>query len=180
MKRRLLTVFWTIVISFLFTGVAYAANGEETTVKTVAAILAPLAAAALGIERALEMFWGIVESIGDIIMKKDQSDNPEAGSEKTDWTDKDKYKSFKTWFSALLGLVAGVIIAFQTNLMMFSLIGFDNVIANADIFVTGMVIGSGSKFTHDVIGIFSEGKKLVEQTQGLVRRKKEEIPTSGE
>ena len=101
MKRRLLTVFWTIVISFLFTGVAYAANGEETTVKTVAAILA----AALGIERALEMFWGIVESIGDIIMKKDQSDNPEAGSEKTDWTDKDKYKSFKTWFSALLGLV---------------------------------------------------------------------------
>lgn len=168
MKRRFMTIFWTVMISLVFSGVVYAANGEEAAALSVSAILAPLAAAALGVERALEMMWGIIESIGNILKKDDQP----GGDEKVeDWKSSQKYKDFKTWFSALLSLVMGVVISYQAGLLMFTLVGFENVTANVDKFVTGIVIGSGTKFTHDVIGIFSEGKKLVEHAQGLVKAK---------
>lgn len=172
MKRRLLTVFWTIVLSLVFTGVVYAANGDEAAAVSVAAVLAPLAAAALGIERGMEILWGFVESIGDMFKKEEPSEGALPGPGQKDWKSGKKYKEFKTWFSALVGLALGILIAYQTNLLMFTLVGFENVSANADKFVTGIVVGSGSKFTHDVIGIFSEGKKLVEHAQGLVEARK--------
>ncbi|MEJ2484716.1 MAG: hypothetical protein P8Y68_03175 [Anaerolineales bacterium] len=180
MKRRYLTIFWTVVISLVFTGVVYASNDQQTdTAATVVSILAPLAAAALGIERGMEILWGIVESIGDMFKKQDQPEEALPGPGGEDWKNSPKYKQFKTWFSAFVSLILGIVIAFQTNLMMFTFVGFENVVPNADKFVTGIVVGSGSKFTHDVIGIFSEGKKFVEHAQGLVKARKDN-ETEGE
>lgn len=169
MKRRLRTVFFVLVLSLIFTGVAYAQTGNDDTTITVTTVLAPLAAAALGIERAMETLWGIVETVGNFFMK----DYKDPQGNETDWKEAPKYKEFKTWAAALISLVAGVIVARTTNLMMFSLIGFENVSPSADIVITGIVIGSGSKFTHDVIGIFSESKKFVEHAQGFMKAKKE-------
>lgn len=164
MNRRLKTIFFVIVITLVFTGIAYAQTGDEKTASTVVSVLAPLAAAALAIERVMETFWGIIESIKD----KFKGENKK---ETEDWKTDPRYVEFKTWASALLGLIIGVVIAYETNLMMFKLVGFKDINAETDLFITGLVVGSGPKFTHDIIGIFSQGKKLIEQAQELIKRK---------
>ena len=158
MKRRLSTVGIVVLLSVVFTGVAYAQGGEPAAT-AVATVLAPLAAAALGIERILEIAWGFVESIF-VLVKKDKFNSEEK-----------EYKAFKTWVSAALGLVIGYQVAIAARLMMFTSVGIQNVDAHADMLITGLVIGSGSKFTHDIIGIFSEGKGLIEEYKKYTERR---------
>ena len=54
MNRRLKTVFFVIVITLVFTGIAYAQTGDEKTASTVVSVLAPLAAAAQGKQKYLQ------------------------------------------------------------------------------------------------------------------------------
>lgn len=89
MKRKFSTVGIVLLLSAVFTGVAYAQGGEPAA-SSVNNVLAPLAAAALGIERLLEIAWGFIESILTRAKKDFKTD------------DKD-YKKFKTWFSAAVG-----------------------------------------------------------------------------
>ncbi len=127
------------------------ANGSD-----VAVVLAPLLAAALGIERLLETVWGVVESIMNGL-----NITPTGA----------KYGEFKTWASAAFGIVAGIIIASAAQLQMFGMLGLV-VDARADVFITGLVIGSGSKFTHDIIGILTEGKRGLEQWRKLTEHRR--------
>ena len=65
MKRLLITTALALALSLLVTGVALAADGEDTSVTTgeVALILAPLVAAATAIERFIEMIFDGYESL---------------------------------------------------------------------------------------------------------------------
>ncbi|MFQ5577223.1 MAG: hypothetical protein ACE5G8_09590 [Anaerolineae bacterium] len=158
MKRRI-AVFSGLALSWLAAPAAVLAQGSSGASGeglNVSLVLAPLAAAALGIERLLEAIWGIVEMILSY-MKVD--------------TDAPKYVEFKTWAAAALGIIIGLIIAGAAELRMFAML---NLPANPglDVFVTGLVIGSGSKFTHDVIGIFFHGKKGLEEWGKLLKVKR--------
>ena len=156
MKRRVrfLAVTGGVVLCWLALGalaLAQGGNGGSAAAgMTGGGVLAPLAAAALGIERLLEAVWGIAESIIGVLGKvgKELPDKPE-------------YVRFKTWASAALGIIIGIVLASAANLGMFGMLDFP-VNHRADVFITGLIIGSGSKFTHDVIGIFYEWKKLIE------------------
>ncbi len=160
MRRRtwILTSF-TVVVWFLLAVVALAQTrgfSQPTSTVNVTVVLAPLLAAALGIERLLETLWGIVESILSAL---------------TIVPTGEKYQDFKTWASAAFGIVAGIIIASAAQLQMFGMLGLA-VDARADVFITGLVIGSGSKFTHDVIGILSESKRGLEQWRMLTEHRR--------
>ena len=99
MNRKLKTVFFVIVITLVFTGIAYAQTGDENTASTIVSVLAPLAAAALAIERVMETFWGIIESIIDRFKgenRKKENGTNETKDEKKDWKKNTKYKEYKT------------------------------------------------------------------------------------
>lgn len=63
--------------------------------------------------------------------------------------------------------------AISANLMMFNAIGFPGVTPEVDVIISGIVVGSGTKFTHDVIGIFSQGKQVVEKYKELTESRKD-------
>ena len=65
MKRLLLVTVLVLAFSLVFTGVAFAADGDDVAVSTgeVALVLAPLVAAATAIERFLEMMFDWYESL---------------------------------------------------------------------------------------------------------------------
>jgi len=159
------------------TGVAFAQaeGGTQTAPLGVAAVLAPLAAAALGIERILEAGWGIVEIILARLPKYAFLKKKDADLTDEDRSNQANHSQFKVWASVVAGIVVGLLVALSANLAMFEMIGLSNVTHLADVLITGVVIGSGSKFTHDVIGIFTQTKKLVENWAELadVRKNKE-------
>ncbi len=154
MRRRFLAVGTVVLVWGALSMVALAQSGTVTnadSTTTVAVVLAPLLAAAVGIERLLETLWGIVESLLDMLQITPTGE---------------KYVAFKTWSSAALSIVAGLIIASAAQMKMFAMLDL-SVAPRPDVFITGLVIGSGSKFTHDVIGIFTEGKRGLEQWRKL-------------
>ena len=157
-KRALFFIIAVITIWAALTVVALAQSNAAQSGGNpdVAVVLAPLVAAALGIERLLETLWGVVEMVLDVL-----------GITPTD----EKYIAFKTWASAAMGILLGIILASAARLQMFGLLGL-HVNAGADVFITGLVIGSGSKFTHDVIGILSEGKRGLEQWRKLTESRR--------
>ncbi len=162
MRRSLFTVLGLVALWAALPVIALAQdpNLEPTTVVVgvnVMVVLAPLAAAALGIERLLETLWGIFETV--LRMLKINYTTPE-------------YVQIKTWVSAGMGLIIGLIIAFAADLRMFGLLSL-MVQPELDMFMTGLVIGAGSKFTHDVIGIFYESKKAMEEWKKLLEVKRQ-------
>ncbi|HEY84618.1 MAG TPA: hypothetical protein G4N96_05860 [Chloroflexi bacterium] len=164
MKRSLFTIPGLAALWAALPVIALAqdSNPEPTAVVAgvnVMLVLAPLAAAALGIERLLETLWGIFETI--LRMLQIDIATP-------------TYVQLKTWISAGLGLIIGLIIAFAADLRMFGMLSL-SAQPELDMFMTGLVIGAGSKFTHDVIGIFYESKKTLEEWKKLleVRRERE-------
>ncbi len=159
MNKPIKFLLWVSVWWLVMAGVVLAqGNGGGQVVGSidVTIVLAPLAAAALGIERLLETLWGVLETVMDML-----GITP----------DGEKYQVFKTWASAALGIVIGIIISSAAHLRMFGLLGLA-VNVNADIFITGLVVGSGSKFTHDIIGIIYEGKRGLEQWRKLTESRR--------
>ncbi len=159
MRKRAL--FFTVAVIAIWSALAVVALAQTNPTQPggsidVAVVLAPLVAAALGIERLLETLWGVVEMVLDML-----------GITPTG----KKYIAFKTWASAALGIVLGIILASAARLQMFGMLGL-HVNAGADVFITGLVIGSGSKFTHDVIGILTEGKRGLEQWRKLTESRR--------
>ena len=162
MKRSLFTVLGLVALWAALPVIALALdpNTGPTAVVVgvnVMIVLAPLAAAALGIERLLETLWGIFETI--LRMLQINIATP-------------TYVQLKTWVSAGLGLIIGLIIAFAADLRMFGMLSL-SAQPELDMFMTGLVIGAGSKFTHDVIGIFYESKKTLEEWKKLLETRRQ-------
>jgi len=82
----------------------------------------------------------------------------------------DSYISAKSAASILLGLMLGVIIAAVGQLQMFALLGIAAVPARFDVFITGLVIGSGSYPVHSLVGILQQGKDTLDSAKGYFNR----------
>jgi hypothetical protein len=85
-------------------------------------------------------------------------------------TSSDSYISAKSAASIVLGLMLGVIIAAIGQLQMFAMLGVAAVPARFDVFITGLVIGSGSYPVHSLVGILQQSKDTLDSAKGYFNR----------
>ncbi len=119
-------------------------------------LILPMLAASTSIERVLEMSWNFIEwgltGVGG-------------------WTAADlkrpAYQQFKSGASLLIANALGIAIASYTDVRMLTYLQpeafglFDQVPVSWDIILTGLLIGSATKPTHDVLGLVTRLKSLV-------------------
>ena len=254
MKRFLLIAALVTVLSLVTTSLALADDGGpgvDATTGDVALLLAPVVAAALAVERILEMIFGFIESavlsagrflglggeyvkwaqdtaaeyqssltllhadlkeaedkvrekMGQLSEAKNnrssartvgelqsQLDEAEKGAQACqtafDKADDDlqdaeqRLRNFvkspfwisrKKALSVLIGIGLGLVVAIVGQIGMFDLLGVDlaegiaapflkGLLRWSDILITGLVIGTGSKFVHQLIGILQETKDTI-------------------
>ncbi len=125
-------------------------------VPTAWPLTVPMVAASISIERVLEMLWNFIEwgLTG-------------AGR----WTAADlkkpAYQQFKSGISLLVANALGVSIASYTDLRMLTYLQpealglFDQVPVAWDIILTGLLMGTGTKPAHDILGLLTRLKSLV-------------------
>ena len=88
----------------------------------------------------------------------------------SDLSQSDGYRGVKAAASVILGLMLGVIVAQLGSLQMFALMGVDVVPVKFDIFITGLIIGSGSYPVHSLVGILQQGKDTLDSVKGFYNR----------
>jgi len=88
----------------------------------------------------------------------------------SDVSSSDGYRRVKTAASVVLGLMLGVIVAQLGSLQMFALMGVSAVPITVDIFLTGLIIGSGSYPVHSLVGILQQGKDTLDSVKGYFNR----------
>ena len=99
-----------------------------------------------------------------------QSRLADAESNLNDVTSSDGYISAKAAASIIVGLMLGVVIAAIGQLQMFAMLGIDAVPEQFDVFVTGLVIGSGSYPVHSLVGILQQTKGTLDSVKGYFNR----------
>ncbi len=85
-------------------------------------------------------------------------------------TSSDGYRSVKSAASIVLGLVLGVIVSALGQLQMFAMMGIGSVPARVDVFITGLVIGTGSYPVHSLVGILQQTKETLDGAKGYLNR----------
>lgn len=85
-------------------------------------------------------------------------------------TTSDGYKSAKAAASIVLGLILGVIVSTLGQLQIFAMLGIGGVPARVDVFITGLVIGSGSYPVHSLVGILQQTKDTLDGAKGYLNR----------
>src|SRR5689334_2429953 len=85
-------------------------------------------------------------------------------------TTSDGYRSAKAAASIVVGLILGVIVATLGQLQMFAMLGIGTVPAPFDVFITGLVIGSGSYPVHSLVGILQQTKDTLDGAKGYLNR----------
>ncbi len=88
-----------------------------------------------------------------------------AEKQMNDLTESSSYKTAKATASIILGLMLGVITAKFAVLQMFALLGINAVPTKIDIFITGLIIGSGSYPVHSLVGLLQQFKDVVDSTR---------------
>ncbi len=88
----------------------------------------------------------------------------------TDLSNSDGYRGVKAAASVVLGLMLGVIVAQVASLQMFALMGVAGVPVKFDVFITGLIIGSGSYPVHSLVGILQQGKDTLDSVKGYFNR----------
>ena len=142
MKRlsRTLNVLWIVLlVAFFVVPVALAQQEGGDQVTGLLAPFAPILAASAAIERLLQLIRNIV------------SPNPEEGPLARRTANLQRFTTYG-------GVVLGLILVFMSdNLRVLALAGvqFDPIL---DMLLTGIVVGMGTEFVHEVIKIVAEGK----------------------
>lgn len=85
-------------------------------------------------------------------------------------TSSDGYRSAKAAATIVLGLMIGVIVAGIGQLQMFALLGIGGVPARVDVFITGLIIGSGSYPVHSLVGILQQTKDTLAGAKSYLNR----------
>jgi hypothetical protein len=85
-------------------------------------------------------------------------------------TASDGYRNAKAAASIVLGLVIGVIVSTLGQLQMFAMLGIGSVPERADVFITGLVIGTGSYPVHSLVGILQQTKETLDGAKGYLNR----------
>jgi hypothetical protein len=88
----------------------------------------------------------------------------------SDASTSDGYRGIKAAASIILGLMLGVIVAQLGSLQMFALMGLSVVPIKFDIFITGLIIGSGAYPVHSLVGILQQGKDTLDSVKGYFNR----------
>ena len=146
MKRlsRYLNVLWIVfLVSFFVVPAVFAQDGTGTAGNLLAPF-APILAASAAVERLLQLIRNII------------SPNPDEGPLK-------RGKNLQM-FTTYGGVVLGLAMTFMSpNLMILALAGiqFDTLL---DRVLTGVVIGMGTEFVHEVIKVIGEGKDALRAT----------------
>jgi hypothetical protein len=85
-------------------------------------------------------------------------------------TSSDGYRSAKAAASIVLGLIIGVVVSTLGQLQMFAMLGIGSVPARVDVFITGLVIGTGSYPVHSLVGILQQTKETLDGAKGYLNR----------
>lgn len=85
-------------------------------------------------------------------------------------TSSDGYRSAKAAASIVLGLIIGVVVSALGQLQMFAMLGIGSVPARVDVFITGLVIGTGSYPVHSLVGILQQTKDTLDGAKGYLNR----------
>ncbi len=119
-------------------------------------VLLPILLAAVGVERAIEIIWNYLEwillSFGR--WQAEQLKSPQ-------------YLQFKSGTSLVFGVMLGIIVTNFTGIRLFELLRpgaaglLDNMPITWDILITGFIIGAGAKPAHDLLGILTQIKFLL-------------------
>ncbi|MEM7128942.1 MAG: hypothetical protein AAF702_21595 [Chloroflexota bacterium] len=129
---------------------------EASSGSTIWPVLVPLATASIGVERSTEVIWNYVEW-AMLSSKRWQPADLKAA----------QYTQFKSGSSMLMGVIIGILVANYTNMRLFVYLqdyvpGFvENVPALWDTLITGLIIGSGAKPAHEILGIITQGKNFL-------------------
>jgi hypothetical protein len=94
-------------------------------------------------------------------------------------TSSEGYKNVKTAASIVLGLVFGMIVATLGQLQMFAMLGVGGVPARVDVFITGLVIGSGSYPVHSLVGILQQTKDTLDGAKSYLSQTAKKNPLAG-
>lgn len=119
-------------------------------------VLLPLATAAIGVERAVEIVWNYIEWTLLSTKRWDVADLKSA-----------RYTEFKSGTSLLLGVIMGILVSNYTGMRLFDYLRpivptfLDGVPALWDVIITGVIIGAGAKPAHDILGIITQFKNFL-------------------
>lgn len=119
-------------------------------------VLLPLVAAAIAVERVVEVIW----NYGDWMLLNVRGWKP--GDLKSN-----QYMQFKSGTSLVLAVVLGILISNYTGMRLFDYLRplaprfLESVPAVWDVLITGFIIGAGTKPVHDLLGIIAETKNLL-------------------
>lgn len=78
-----------------------------------------------------------------------------------------EYTSRKRVLTLALGILFGLLVAYATRLQMFALLGLEISWPWIDMFVTGLVIGTGSAPVHSLFGLLQNTKDAIDQARAL-------------
>ncbi len=119
-------------------------------------LLLPILTASVGVERAVEIIWNYLEwillSFGR--WQAEQLKSPQ-------------YLQFKSGTSLVFGVILGIVVANYTGMRIFELLRptaagiLDTMSVTWDILLTGFIIGAGAKPAHDILGIITQLKNLL-------------------
>lgn len=119
-------------------------------------VLVPLGTAAIGVERAIEVIWNYAECVLLNSRRWNPADLKSA-----------QYTQFKSGTSMLMGIILGILVANYTNMRLFDYLrdytpGFlDTVPVIWDTIITGLIIGSGAKPAHEILGVLTQAKNFL-------------------
>lgn len=154
-------LFWAAPVA-LAAPAAQEAAVQETVAQEAAAggalwpVLLPLIAAAIAVERVIEVIW----NYGDWLLLNGRG-----------WKASDlkssAYVQFKSGTSLVLGVVLGILISNYTGMRLFDYLRplaprfLEAVPPVWDVLLTGFIIGAMTKPAHDLIGIIAQTKNLL-------------------
>ncbi|MFN8440240.1 MAG: hypothetical protein U0175_05710 [Caldilineaceae bacterium] len=124
----------------------------------LSAALIPVLTAMVVVERAIEIVWNYTEWFLVGVRKWDGE-----ALKRSD------YLHFKSATSLLLGMILGVLMANFAGMHLLFSAGINNVAPAWDLLITGILIGTGTKPIHDLLGILTQFKNFL-ASSALMRR----------
>ena len=185
-ERLLETVFniiesnWLTLVAYLGRGLRWLKSAEaelQQARQWVADVSERYTQEAEGLEVGLDGWVGSLTK--DVVSGMDQAKEimdmadqrlTKAEQNLVSMTSSLRYKNAKATASVILGLMLGVIVSDLGSLRMFALLGIGTVPAKLDVFITGLVIGSGSYPVHSLVGFLQQFKDVLNSTRGALSR----------
>jgi hypothetical protein len=138
------------------TALAAPLRQEEGTTQPLWTVLLPLAAAAIAVERIVELVWNYIDwfLLNVRNWQPAQIKSPQ-------------YIQFKSGTSMVLGFVFGIMLANYAGMRLLQHLsplapGFLDAVPQAwDAIITGIIIGAGAKPMHDLLGIITQTRNLL-------------------